>query len=98
MGSHHDDVTFDGQTRVVMDDATASPPGTGGVSAPYQENIPKAPSIGRRRGGHSQATFGFTDLPGRAVNKEASRHLLDRAATPPAPGGEAFASSPRAPV
>src|SRR5688572_20582243 len=32
------------------------------------------------------------DLPVRAVNKEAARHLLDRAATPPVPGGEASSS------
>src|SRR5687767_11159657 len=34
------------------------------------------------------------DLPVRAVNKEATRHLLDRAASPPVPGGEAVASLP----
>src|SRR2546427_3908050 len=63
-----------------------SPPGTGGVAAPLRK---RSRSEAAQTGWSDRRAYVFAELtPPAAPSKEASRHFLDGASTPPVPGGE----------
>src|SRR5437016_6234472 len=76
---------FSGSAKIVR--RGYSPPGTGGVAAPLRKR--REASEAAQTGWSDRRAYVFAELTTPAApSKEASRHFLDGASTPPVPGGE----------
>src|SRR5712664_2030509 len=76
---------FSGSAKIVR--RGYSPPGTGGVAAPLRKR--REATEAAQTGWSDRRAYVFAELTTPAApSKEASRHFLDGASTPPVPGGE----------